>query len=230
MNDLYKVFSKGNIRLSRCVRRVQTSTLLTLLFFMQSECHEVADKYVEYDSVLVVLDLILHRVGAYRHVLFNSGTRVGRQFGSRHVRLLVVYALLDAWLKCVRAGTIADPHRFAPALLAASVELLTFGAATLFAAALALTVRVPLADIAATLVLASFGRCFLVLPMIWAYSPALLTLFNVFVLTSNVAALRAFLSISLVHAAAIVAVGVLVRFAPNFAFHTLDETWRISLL
>jgi hypothetical protein len=38
----------------------------------QKDCHEVADKYVEYDNVLVVLDLILHRVGAYRHVLFNS--------------------------------------------------------------------------------------------------------------------------------------------------------------
>lgn len=189
----------------------------------------MADKYVEYDNVLVVLDLILHRVGAYRHVLFNS-SGVGRQFGSRHVRLLIVYALLDAWLKCVRAGHIADPHRFAPALMAASVELLAFGVAVLFATSLALTVRVSLADIAATLVLASFGRCFLVLPMIWEYSPALLTLFNVFVLTSNIAALRAFLSISLLHAAALVSVGVLVRLAANVAFHTLDESWRISLL
>jgi len=200
-----------------------------LLTTMQKDCHAVADKYVEYDNVLVVLDLILHRVGAYRHVLFNN-SQVGRQFGSRHVRLLIVYALLDAWLKCVRAGHIADPHRFAPALLAASVELLAFGAAVLFAASLALTVRVSLADIAATLVLASFGRCFLVLPMIWEYSPALLTLFNVFVLTSNVAALRAFLSISLLHAAALVSVGVLVRLGANVAFHSLDEAWRISLL
>ena len=38
---------------------------------MQSHCNEYADKYVEYELVIIVLDLILHHPRAYRHVLFN---------------------------------------------------------------------------------------------------------------------------------------------------------------
>lgn len=30
-----------------------------------------ADKYVEYDIVLTALDLILHRVSVYRHLMYN---------------------------------------------------------------------------------------------------------------------------------------------------------------
>lgn len=36
-----------------------------------SHCNEYADKYVEYELVIIVLDLILHHPRAYRHVLFN---------------------------------------------------------------------------------------------------------------------------------------------------------------
>lgn len=171
----------------------------------------MADKYVEYDGVLVALDVVLHRVAAYRHVLFNSGARVGRLFGARHARLLLVYALLDAWLK-----SSAGAAPFAPALAVAVAELLAFGAGTLFAVACALTVRVSLAEVAATLVLASFGRCFLLLPMVWRYDAPVLALFDVFVLTSSIAALRAYLSVSLLHAAALVGVGALARLALQF--------------
>jgi lipid intermediate transporter len=182
----------------------------------------VADKYVEYDAVLVVIDIVLHRLAAYRHVLFNSGAHVGRVFGYRHVRLLAVYALLDAWLRSTAsssASSSSSSHSmpFMAALLFAVVQLVVFGAATLFAVAAALTVRVPMAEVAATLVLASFGRCFLLLPMVWHYDPALLTLFDVLVLTSTVAALRAYLSVSLLHAAAVVGVGLTARIAVQLA-------------
>ncbi len=182
----------------------------------------MADKYVEYDGVLVVLDVVLHRVAAYRHVLFNSGARVGRVFGARHARLLLVYALLDAWLKSSSSSSSSSSPSlsFAPALALAVAELLAFGAGTLFAVACALTVRVSLAEVAATLVLASFGRCFLLLPMVWRYDAPVLALFDVFVLTSSIAALRAYLSVSLLHAAALVGVGVLARLALQFTLAT----------
>jgi hypothetical protein len=165
---------------------------------------------------LVLLDVVLHRIAAYRHVLFNSGARVGRVFGARHVRLLAVYALLDAWLRSTQREPHTAPLSFGVALGVAVVQLAAFGAATLFAVATALTVRVPLAEVAATLVVASFGRCFLLLPMVWHYDPPLLALFDVLVLTSTIAALRAYLSLSLLHAAAVVGVGVTARLAVQF--------------
>eukprot|EP01066_Platyproteum_vivax_P008917 Platyproteum_vivax@DN3865_c0_g1_i1.p1 len=54
ISNVYREFSKGNIRLTCCDR-----------------CGLVADKYVELDTLTIFIDLILHRSQAYRHVLFN---------------------------------------------------------------------------------------------------------------------------------------------------------------
>ncbi|KNC49908.1 uncharacterized protein AMSG_06209 [Thecamonas trahens ATCC 50062] len=55
-SSLYRIFrSNAHIRLSRC-----------------EACDAVVDPYVEYDNVLHVLDLVLHRPAVYRHLLFNA--------------------------------------------------------------------------------------------------------------------------------------------------------------
>lgn len=54
IDSLYIEYSQGNIRLTRC-----------------EKCGKVADKYVEYEFILVLIDLILHRRQAFRHFLFN---------------------------------------------------------------------------------------------------------------------------------------------------------------
>lgn len=54
VDNLYVEFSLGNINLTRC-----------------ANCKLVADKYIEYELILVVIDIILHRIQAYRHILFN---------------------------------------------------------------------------------------------------------------------------------------------------------------
>lgn len=52
--DVYKEFSKGSVRLTRC-----------------DHCHKHADKYIEMEFVLICLDLILHKPQVYRHILYN---------------------------------------------------------------------------------------------------------------------------------------------------------------
>lgn len=47
-------YSETNIRLTRC-----------------QKCGKVADKYVEYELLLVFLDAVLHRKPAMRHLLYN---------------------------------------------------------------------------------------------------------------------------------------------------------------
>lgn len=55
VEELYIEFGgKGNLKLVRC-----------------TNCGEVADKYIEYELILVILDIILHRQQAYRHLLHN---------------------------------------------------------------------------------------------------------------------------------------------------------------
>jgi lipid intermediate transporter len=54
VESLYVEYSETNIRLTRC-----------------GKCHKVADKYVEFELLLVLLDAVLHREPAIRHLLHN---------------------------------------------------------------------------------------------------------------------------------------------------------------
>ena len=50
----YVVYGEGNVRLTVC-----------------TACGSVADRYVELEGVLVFIDVVLHRVPAYRHLLLK---------------------------------------------------------------------------------------------------------------------------------------------------------------
>jgi len=54
VDSLYVEYSETNIRLTRC-----------------QKCGKVADKYVEYELLLVLMDSVLHRKPAIRHLLYN---------------------------------------------------------------------------------------------------------------------------------------------------------------
>jgi hypothetical protein len=70
---LFVEFSPGNIKLTRCVSTCIIIKVRVLFFCIcaQDECHKVADKYIEYELVIVLVDLVLHRVPAYRHIYRN---------------------------------------------------------------------------------------------------------------------------------------------------------------
>ena len=38
---------------------------------LQEHCGNVADKYIEYELVIVLMDIVLHRVTAFRHIYRN---------------------------------------------------------------------------------------------------------------------------------------------------------------
>ncbi|SCV04063.1 LANO_0G07932g1_1 [Lachancea nothofagi CBS 11611] len=52
---LYVEYSNNRIRLTDC-----------------TECEEVVDRYVEIDNILLFIDLLLLKPGAYRHLVYNS--------------------------------------------------------------------------------------------------------------------------------------------------------------
>ena len=45
---------------------------IRLCICSNSKCKKVVDPYIEYEYILVIIDLFLHKPRAYRHVLFNS--------------------------------------------------------------------------------------------------------------------------------------------------------------
>ncbi|KAF1764337.1 hypothetical protein GCK72_004284 [Caenorhabditis remanei] len=75
---IYRKYSEGVIRLTEC-----------------EKCGEVVDKYIEQDVVLVVIDLMLQYVQAYRHLLLNVKIQ-------RPERLFVIFWLSHAaevWIR-----------------------------------------------------------------------------------------------------------------------------------
>lgn len=51
---LVRDYGKGNVRLAIC-----------------NHCNAIADKYVEYEHVLLFLDVMLFKPQVYRHILYN---------------------------------------------------------------------------------------------------------------------------------------------------------------
>lgn len=40
----------------------------------------MADKYIEYDAVIIIIDLVLLSKEAYRHILYNTEFKVSEHF------------------------------------------------------------------------------------------------------------------------------------------------------
>lgn len=83
---------------SRCVHcggpvpmlfRRYSATVLKMMSC--AHCGQVADKYVEYDPVLVLLDLVLLNRQAIRHILYNTAFR-------NHWKLCVVMVLIEGYV------------------------------------------------------------------------------------------------------------------------------------
>ncbi|XP_049952523.1 protein ARV1 isoform X1 [Schistocerca serialis cubense] len=56
IQDLFKKYSATVLKLTEC-----------------QNCKNIADKYIEYDPVIVMIDLVLLNEQAYRHILWNTG-------------------------------------------------------------------------------------------------------------------------------------------------------------
>ncbi|KAK7103542.1 protein ARV1-like [Littorina saxatilis] len=206
VDELYKDFKKGIIKISHC-----------------NKCNEVADKYIEYDGVIIFLDILLLQRPAYRHILINSNYK-------GYWRLLLVLWLCDSLTKLMqRKAGVSSPrlqpdHVFYSALeldfyqdyLISTAESLLFFAIILgLLAAKYLSKHgnlnhFPQVDIVRALVISSLGRLLIVPALIWgaSYSALGVALAHFFVASSNVQALRVVSKrTGLLQAAAVVMLG-----------------------
>eukprot|EP01083_Nonionella_stella_P158002 513599_1 len=194
VNNIYRDYGKGSIRLSHCPK-----------------CGKVADKYIEYQLVLILLDLILHRHQVYRHLLFN---RIDYHESGVHIILLkMIPALIcfDAYLKWFRLAkyyesvdsvivSLMSPKPFDCHFIilgAAALEFVLFISGVLLCAKL-LHFRVDTHFVkynylVMAILISSFGRLLILLMMIWDYDVKFGSAVNVFVLTSNFTATKVFL-------------------------------------
>lgn len=205
--QVVKVFGSQNIRLTRC-----------------RSCNSTADKYVEYEIVLIFLDLLLHKIQVYRHLIFNrlpySESGIPRVLW----KFLFVLLVLDTY-KLLLVDDSADPRSemkysafreegFSLDMIHEDLSLFTFHSLTFVISVLAFSLYVAIIILLVTIqlnvrnqcgeltnynyvivaiILSSFGRGVLLFMLVWDYPVLFIRGVDVFVLTSNVVALKAFL-------------------------------------
>ncbi|KAM5144151.1 protein ARV1 isoform 1-T1 [Callospermophilus lateralis] len=188
--ELYRDYRHGVLKITIC-----------------KSCQKPVDKYIEYDPVIILINAILCKAQAYRHILFNTKINI-------HGKLCMFCLLCEAYLRwwqlqdstqntapddLIRYAKEWDFYRmFAIASLeqtAFFIGIFTF----LWAERPRTTKRKPhFILLLKALLLSSYGKLLLIPAVIWEhdYTPLCLKLIKVFVLTSNFQAVRVALSIN----------------------------------
>lgn len=79
---LYIQYSPGNIRLTKCAK-----------------CKAVADEYIECEMMILLIDLILHKTKAYRHLFFNMPHLNKYELQGLVWKAALLFLLLDACIQ-----------------------------------------------------------------------------------------------------------------------------------
>lgn len=69
-----------------------TANIFTVILFFQENCQQITDKYIEYEPVIIMIDLILLKKEAFRHFLFNTQFQVKKNL--EQVTFVVAFFLL----------------------------------------------------------------------------------------------------------------------------------------
>ncbi|XP_077408581.1 protein ARV1 isoform X2 [Vanacampus margaritifer] len=174
-----------------------------------SSCQKPVDKYIEYDPVIILIDAILCKTQAFRHILFNTSLDI-------HWKLCMFCLLCEAYLRWSlghRSESSDDPAdiirytkewEFYRMVALAALERLAFcGGVLLFLWVTAMASHVgggygavDLHLLLRALLLSCYGKVLLVPAVIWEHDflPLCLGFIKIFVLTSNMQAVRVILN------------------------------------
>ncbi|XP_067428485.1 protein ARV1 isoform X2 [Thunnus thynnus] len=188
--ELHRDYSNGILKITIC-----------------ESCQKPVDKYIEYDPVIILIDAILCKTQAFRHILFNTSLDI-------HWKLCVFCLLCEAYLRwsslhgSEQSSDPADIIRYTKEwefygmFGLAALELSAFCCSVLWFLWVVVgrlqgrTVELSL--LLRALLLSCYGKVLLIPAVIWEhdYSPLCLGFIKLFVLTSNSQAIRVILNSS----------------------------------
>ncbi|KAG5846622.1 protein ARV1 [Anguilla rostrata] len=187
--ELHRDYSNGILKITIC-----------------DSCQKPVDKYIEYDPVIILIDAILCKIQAFRHIIFNTKINI-------HGKLCVFCLLCEAYLRwsqlqgSEQSTDPADIIRYTKewdfygmfGLAALELGVYLGGVlAFLWLVRGFLQSGLELPMLLKALLLSSYGKLLLIPAVIWEhdYSPLCFSLIKLFVLTSNSQAIRVILHCS----------------------------------
>ncbi|KAI6071926.1 hypothetical protein LUU34_01141400 [Aix galericulata] len=174
---------------------------------VRKSCQKPVDKYIEYDPVIILINAILCKAQAYRHILFNTKINI-------HGKLCVFCLLCEAylrWLQLQDSSQNTDPddliryakewdfyRMFGIASLEQTSFLVGIFIALWWMRPEMLKTKSDFILLLKALLLSGYGKLLLIPAVIWEhdYTPLCLVFIKVFVLTSNSQAIRVTLNLN----------------------------------
>ncbi|KAK9288620.1 hypothetical protein L1049_017080 [Liquidambar formosana] len=166
-------------------------------------CKAVADEYVECEIMILLIDLILHKPKAYRHLLYNMPNRDSVSFKGLLWKSTFGFLLLDAYMILVlkRSGEEWSLYTNFSSLLWRCGKILmdVFIGNFMFLCTILLAKRILLdtsgrvsryKDLVLAILFSSYFKIFLIPMMVWEFPFSVIFIIDVFVLSSNTVALK----------------------------------------
>ncbi|KAM9018325.1 protein ARV1 [Ara ararauna] len=188
--ELYRDYQRGVLRISIC-----------------KSCQKPVDKYIEYDPVIILINAVLCKAQAYRHILFNTKINI-------HGKLCIFCLLCEAYLRwlqlqdssqntnpddLIRYAKEWDFYRmFGIASLEQTSFLVGMFISLWWMRPEMLKTKSDFILLLKALLLSSYGKLLLIPAVIWEhdYTPLCLAFIKVFVLISNSQAIRVTLNLN----------------------------------
>eukprot|EP01018_Ginkgo_biloba_P027170 Gb_15381 [translate_table: standard] len=200
VNALLVQYSPGNTRLTKCTK-----------------CKAVADEYIECEMMILLVDLILHKPKAYRHLFFNLPHLNMLNLQDLVWKAASVFLLLDACRQLVlNQGKVHSESSGRPiSLLVTGGKLTTniflnnliFFFSLLLVAKLLqkrqVTSEVRYMEIFMAVLFSSYFKLFIIAMMVWDFPTSAVFIIDAFTLSSNVVAVKV-----MMHATTLESVGL----------------------
>ncbi|KAG6553432.1 hypothetical protein Mapa_005167 [Marchantia paleacea] len=206
--SVYIEYSPGNIRLSNC-----------------ATCGGIVDKYVEYEIMIVIMDVILHKYEAYRHVFFNYPRLNRLNLQALVWKATLLSLLLDTWRwanpgdETVKIIEWDNLTRFfiTAGKVVVQVGCLNFVYLFVIIATFSILSKTKYhfksiyKDIFLAILFSSQFKFFVFAMMVWEFSLLMGLMVDLLILTSNIVALEVMLNANRLHAATAVINGALLK-------------------
>ncbi|XP_072989270.1 protein ARV 2-like isoform X3 [Typha latifolia] len=184
VKTLFVQYSPGNIRLMKC-----------------DNCKAVADSYVECEFMIILIDLILHKTKAYRHLLFNM---LNVDASDNKVQTTAVLRMVS-FLKSSRDDGDSSRSPFSSIWTCLKVLLdvllgnLMFVVVVILGSKFLLSLSFDITrykEVFLAILISSYFKLFLISMMVWEFPLSVIFIIDIFVFSSNVVALRVITQLS----------------------------------
>ncbi|XP_051133969.1 protein ARV 2-like isoform X2 [Andrographis paniculata] len=176
IKTLYIQYSPGNIRLMKC-----------------GNCKAVADEYIECELMILMIDLILHKPKAYRHLFYNVLGEGRANFESLLGKSILAYLVLEFY----RMWALITNEIERPLSLSAVSFVMDFGKVCIQCLLLAARkfLNAPTGFhgwkwILLVVLVSSYFKIFLMAMMVWDFPSSVIYIIDIFVMSSNIVALK----------------------------------------